>query len=110
MTSTSLKSAALALSSLAALTLASPFETNKRQTEVPDGFISEPYYPAPFGGWVESWADSYDRAKLLVDSMTLAEKTNITAGTGIFMGKARGYYSDQWRLTLDRVGLYEIVA
>jgi beta-glucosidase len=51
-----------------------------------DGFIAAPYYPAPYGGWVEDWADSYARAKKLVDSMTLAEKTNITSGTGIYMG------------------------
>lgn len=46
-----------------------------------------PYYPAPYGGWVADWQDSYAKAKALVDSMTLAEKTNITAGTGIYMGK-----------------------
>ncbi|KAK7418745.1 hypothetical protein QQX98_003763 [Neonectria punicea] len=42
-----------------------------------------PYYPAPFGGWVDEWTGSYAKAKKLVDSMTLAEKTNITAGTGL---------------------------
>ncbi|KAM0479978.1 hypothetical protein ACHAPX_004557 [Trichoderma viride] len=47
-----------------------------------------PYYPAPYGGWVADWQDSYAKAKALVDSMTLAEKTNITAGTGIYMGSA----------------------
>lgn len=46
-----------------------------------------PYYPAPYGGWVADWQESYAKAKALVDSMTLAEKTNITAGTGIYMGK-----------------------
>jgi hypothetical protein len=54
---------------------------------VPDGFYVPAYYPAPYGGWVDSWAESYDKAKALVDQMTLAEKTNITAGSGIFMGK-----------------------
>lgn len=49
--------------------------------------VSPPYYPAPFGGWVDDWASSYEKAKLLVDNMTLAEKTNITAGTGIYMGE-----------------------
>ncbi|KKF96180.1 putative beta-glucosidase F [Ceratocystis platani] len=48
--------------------------------------VSAPYYPAPYGGWVPDWATSYERAKALVDNMTLAEKTNITAGTGIYMG------------------------
>ncbi|OAA56395.1 beta-glucosidase 2 precursor [Cordyceps fumosorosea ARSEF 2679] len=50
-------------------------------------FDAPPYYPAPYGGWVDEWRDSYSKAKKLVDSMTLAEKTNITAGTGIFMDK-----------------------
>ncbi|KAF5027061.1 hypothetical protein F66182_830 [Fusarium sp. NRRL 66182] len=53
-----------------------------------DGYNASPYYPAPYGGWVDEWAESYAKAKKLVDSMTLAEKTNITAGTGIFMGSA----------------------
>ncbi|KAJ3499188.1 hypothetical protein NLG97_g544 [Lecanicillium saksenae] len=53
------------------------------------GYDSPAYYPAPYGGWVNEWRDSYSKAKKLVDSMTLAEKTNITAGTGIFMGKSR---------------------
>ncbi|PKS09650.1 hypothetical protein jhhlp_004269 [Lomentospora prolificans] len=44
------------------------------------------YYPAPYGGWTSDWSDSYQKAKSLVDQMTLAEKTNITSGTGIFMG------------------------
>lgn len=51
-----------------------------------------PYYPAPYGGWVADWQESYAKAKALVDSMTLAEKTNITGGTGIYMGKYRLLY------------------
>lgn len=54
----------------------------------PSGYDSPAYYPAPYGGWVDEWRDSYSKAKTLVDSMTLAEKTNITAGSGIFMGKS----------------------
>ncbi|PMB69155.1 putative beta-glucosidase F [Beauveria bassiana] len=53
------------------------------------GYDSPPYYPAPYGGWVDEWRNSYSKAKTLVDSMTLAEKTNITAGTGVFMGESR---------------------
>ncbi|EGX89658.1 beta-glucosidase 2 precursor [Cordyceps militaris CM01] len=52
-------------------------------------YDSTPYYPAPYGGWVVEWRESYKKAKRLVDSMTLAEKTNITGGTGVFMGKSR---------------------
>ena len=49
-------------------------------------YVAADYYPAPYGGWVGDWADSYARARELVESMTLAEKTNITSGTGIYMG------------------------
>lgn len=52
----------------------------------PDPHGSPGYYPAPYGGWVDDWAESYARARKLVEAMTLAEKTNITSGTGIFMG------------------------
>ena len=54
---------------------------------VPDGYVAAPYYPAPHGGWADDWAESYAKAVDLVSRMTLAEKTNITAGTGQFMGK-----------------------
>ncbi|OLN86969.1 putative beta-glucosidase F [Colletotrichum chlorophyti] len=56
------------------------------RSDVPPGYVAAPYYPAPYGGWASDWSDSYRRAKALVDRMTLAEKTNITAGSGIFMG------------------------
>ncbi|KAJ0286372.1 hypothetical protein Brms1b_004114 [Colletotrichum noveboracense] len=58
--------------------------------QVPAGYVAASYYPAPFGGWTADWADSYERAKALVDRMTLAEKTNITSGSGIFMDSATG--------------------
>ncbi len=54
---------------------------------VPQGFNALPYYPAPHGGWLPSWKESYDKAHALVSQMTLAEKTNITGGAGIYMGK-----------------------
>lgn len=50
-------------------------------------YSSPPYYPAPHGGWTAGWADSYAKAKLLVEQMTLAEKVNITSGVGLLMGK-----------------------
>lgn len=58
----------------------------QKRAPTADGYYVTPYYPAPFGGWVGEWAKSYDKAKKLVGSMTLAEKTNITAGSGLFMG------------------------
>lgn len=54
---------------------------------LPSGYVAAPYYPAPYTGWVADWADSVEKAKALVDTMTLAEKANITAGTGIYMGE-----------------------
>lgn len=54
---------------------------------VPDGYYALPYYPAPHGGWVPSWQESYAKAQQLVSQMTLAEKTNITGGVGMYMGK-----------------------
>ncbi|KAL2197421.1 glycoside hydrolase family 3 protein [Corynascus similis CBS 632.67] len=52
---------------------------------VPEGYYAAPYYPAPHGGWLESWQDAYAKAYALVSQMTLAEKTNITSGVGIYM-------------------------
>jgi beta-glucosidase len=54
---------------------------------VPKGFEAIPYYPAPHGGWAPSWKDAYAKAQALVSQMTLAEKTNITSGAGMYMGK-----------------------
>ncbi|KAH8683719.1 glycoside hydrolase superfamily [Ilyonectria robusta] len=62
---------------------------NAKRATTP-GYNALPYYPAPYGGWVSEWASSYTKAKKLVDSMTLAEKTNITAGTGLLMGHCNG--------------------
>ncbi len=61
----------------------------RARDDVPQGFYAPPYYPAPHGGWVASWRDSYAKAQKLVSQMTLAEKTNITAAVGIYMGKPR---------------------
>lgn len=54
---------------------------------VPAGYVAVPYYPSPRGGWVASWSESYAKAEAMVSNMTLAEKTNITAGVGYWMGK-----------------------
>jgi hypothetical protein len=84
MASTSMKAFNCLLAGFVALAQAGPVKLVER--DVPDGFYVPSYYPAPYGGWVDSWAESYEKAKDLVDQMTLAEKTNITAGSGIFMG------------------------
>jgi hypothetical protein len=54
---------------------------------VPPGYVAVSTYPTPHGGWDPDWVDSYARAKAIVDRMTLAEKTNITSGSGWWMGK-----------------------
>lgn len=59
----------------------------QQRSFVPDGYYVTAYYPAPYGGWVKDWQESYRKARKLVDSMTLAEKTNITGGSGVFMGQ-----------------------
>lgn len=43
---------------------------------------SPPWYPTPRGGTLSSWQESYDKARALVDRMSLVEKVNITTGTG----------------------------
>jgi len=55
-----------------------------------DAYTSIPYYPAPEGGWVSTWSNAYEKAQQVVSNMTLAEKVNLTTGTGIFMGPCSG--------------------
>lgn len=43
---------------------------------------SSPWYPTPLGGTLSSWQVSYDKARKLVERMSLPEKVNITTGTG----------------------------
>ncbi|KAK0728134.1 glycosyl hydrolase family 3 N terminal domain-containing protein [Lasiosphaeria miniovina] len=73
----------LVLAALGSLCNATP--VNSRDN-VPAGYYAAPYYPAPHGGWLASWSESYAKAQQLVSRMTLAEKTNITGGCGIYMG------------------------
>ena len=51
------------------------------QTVPPYG-QSPPWYPTPLGGTLASWSESYDKAKTMVDKMSLVEKVNVTTGTG----------------------------
>ncbi|KAJ6260885.1 Beta-glucosidase [Drechslerella dactyloides] len=48
----------------------------------PSKVKSPPHYPSPKGGTVKEWEESYKKAHELVSKMTLAEKVNITTGTG----------------------------
>ncbi|KAK4234123.1 glycoside hydrolase [Achaetomium macrosporum] len=65
------------------------FVYKKYQQEPPYG-RSPPWYPTPKGGTAKSWAQSYEKAAKLVSKMTLAEKVNVTTGTGWQMGLAVG--------------------
>ena len=62
----------------------------KAQPGGPSDAHSPPWYPSPKGGTAATWASSYDKASALVSRMTLAEKVNITTGTGWRMGPAVG--------------------
>ncbi|KAI1444831.1 glycoside hydrolase family 3 protein [Annulohypoxylon stygium] len=74
---------------------------------VPSGYVAAPYYPAPYGGWTDDWSESYDKAIKLVSQMTLAEKVNITAGTGLFMGPCVGNTGSVPRLGIPNLCLQD---
>ncbi|KAI1196321.1 glycoside hydrolase superfamily [Nemania serpens] len=65
------------------------FAFKKYKQAPPDG-LSPPWYPTPKGGTTESWAESYQKASVMVAKMTLPEKVNITTGTGWMMGPTLG--------------------
>lgn len=62
----------------------------KAYTSPPADGQSPPWYPSPKGGTASTWAASYAKASSLVSRMTLAEKVNVTTGTGWQMGLAVG--------------------
>ncbi|KAI9933977.1 hypothetical protein ASPWEDRAFT_35955 [Aspergillus wentii DTO 134E9] len=51
---------------------------------------SASWFPTPRGGSLQHWADSYGKARHMVENMTLIEKINITTGTGWQMGLCVG--------------------
>ena len=57
---------------------------------VPADGQSEPWYPAPLGGVVKEWKESYRKAAEMVGQMTLVEKVNVTTGLGWSMGMCVG--------------------
>ncbi|KAF2110067.1 beta-glucosidase-like protein [Lophiotrema nucula] len=79
---------------------------NKR-IAVPAGYVAPPYYPTPHGGWISDWSESYRKASLLVSNLTLAEKTNITAGSGIFMGRCVGNTGSALRAGIPQLCLQD---
>ncbi|KAA8614599.1 BglX Beta-glucosidase-related glycosidase [Pyrenophora tritici-repentis] len=79
----------------------------QQRDAVPAGFVAPPYYPAPHGGWTADWSESYRKASMLVSNMTLAEKTNLTAGTGIFMGRCVGNTGSALRVGIPQLCLQD---
>lgn len=64
--------------------------TNQKRDSVPSQYVASPYYPTPKGGWSPNWTASYAKAYAVVSNMTLAEKVNLTTGTGYSMGPCVG--------------------
>lgn len=62
----------------------------RKYREDPRDGLSPPWYPTPLGGQSKNWQDSYLKASRMVEKMTLAEKVNVTTGTGWRMGLAVG--------------------
>ncbi|KAE8374723.1 putative beta-glucosidase F [Aspergillus bertholletiae] len=68
---------------------------------------SPPYYPAPKGGWLPEWASAYEKAHRVVSNMTLAEKVNLTSGTGFFMGPCAGQTGSALRFGIPNLCLHD---
>ncbi|RAL59331.1 hypothetical protein DID88_006936 [Monilinia fructigena] len=47
-----------------------------KRDSVSAGYVAAPYYPAPKGGWVNTWTAAYAKAQAVVAQMTLAEKSS----------------------------------
>ncbi|EEA28836.1 hypothetical protein TMatcc_002812 [Talaromyces marneffei ATCC 18224] len=55
-----------------------------------DEAYSPPYYPSPWSDGKGEWAEAYERARDFVGKLTLAEKVNLTTGTGWMQGSCVG--------------------
>ncbi|ODV93516.1 hypothetical protein PACTADRAFT_5293 [Pachysolen tannophilus NRRL Y-2460] len=55
------------------------------------GFVSKPFYPSPLGGRIPNvWQEAYEKARKLVEKMSITEKVNLTTGTGWGSGPCIG--------------------
>ncbi|KXT13326.1 hypothetical protein AC579_6024 [Pseudocercospora musae] len=52
--------------------------------------VSPPKYPSPWTEGLGDWAEAYEQAKAFVSQLTLAEKVNLTTGTGWQLEKCVG--------------------
>ncbi|KAJ5595214.1 uncharacterized protein N7459_001422 [Penicillium hispanicum] len=77
------------------------------QRDAAEDYSSPPYYPTPHGGWVSDWADAYEKAYRVVSNMTLAEKVNLTTGTGFFMGPCSGQTGSAPRFGIPNICLQD---
>ena len=80
-------------------------DLNPRFWNQDEGFSSPPYYPTPNGGWLPNWSEAYEKAHKVVSNMTLAEKVNLTTGTGFFMGPCAGQTGSAPRFGIPRICL-----
>lgn len=70
---------------------------------IDESYDSSPsFYPAPQGGRFSDykWLSAYDRARDLVNDMTLVEKVNLTMGVGSGMGVCAGWTGSVPRLNI----------
>lgn len=74
---------------------------------VPAGYVAAPYYPTPPGGWVANWTEAYAKAERVVQNMTLAEKVNLTSGTGYLMGPCVGNTGSALRFGIPNLCLQD---
>ncbi|KAJ5856447.1 uncharacterized protein N7529_010391 [Penicillium soppii] len=102
--------AQLALVTLFTPLLASPVpgeDSNHLHQRAAEGYESPPYYPTPPGGWIADWTDAYSKAQHIVANMTLAEKVNLTTGTGFFMGPCVGQTGSVPRFGIPNICLQD---
>ncbi|KAL4922894.1 glycosyl hydrolase family 3 N terminal domain-containing protein [Aspergillus aurantiobrunneus] len=98
----------LALLTTAVLcSLASPTGAGLDVRDSDNEAFSPPYYPAPNGGWVSNWAEAYQKAHSIVSNLTLAEKVNLTTGTGIYMGPCAGQTGSVSRFGIPNICLHD---
>ncbi|KAJ5776546.1 uncharacterized protein N7511_001557 [Penicillium nucicola] len=100
----------LALVTLFTPLLASPVsesESINNQKRAAEGYESPPYYPTPPGGWISDWSEAYEKAYKVVSNMTLAEKVNMTTGTGFFMGPCVGQTGSAPRFGIPNICLQD---
>lgn len=84
----------------------SPADLQERNA-VPAGYESLPYYPTPHGGWTSNWSSAYAKAQNVVSEMTLAEKVNLTTGTGFYMGPCVGQTGSALRFGIPNLCLQD---